>query len=101
MWAVKHMYRAITPDDLLYERGEALYIGTTELSKAEKQGIIHEAGQIVRSRTMRMLFAELRLAAHKQILEKASDIDGLVAGRLQLLTVDTLETLLTRLANHR
>jgi hypothetical protein len=95
---LKHLYRAVTVDELLVHKGTTMYINGKPLSNDEKQGIIREAQYLRRSHLLRMLFSELRLAANQQIIEKATTVDGMIAGRLQMLAIDTLEQLIVRVS---
>lgn len=96
--AVKHLYNTIGADDILKEENGTWLFENKPLANEIKQIIISEAQIFTKSKLWRILQDDIRYRANQMMFEKSKTEQDLIAGKLWLFTLDSINTRLKSLS---
>lgn len=92
LWTTKHLFNAITEDDVLRttDSGGIICRGKV-LSKEEIEALRSEAEFLRNSVTLKLLLDDMQYVANKTIYEKSTSFDDILFGKAQLFVIDVLK----------
>lgn len=101
-YAVKRLFNTIGPDDILKENeyGQWLIAGKP-INETEKNLLIAEAQQLLKSKLWGVLQADVKYQANKKMFLLAKNEEQLTAGKMFLYAFDCLNTRLKSLKNEK
>ncbi len=96
--AVKQLFNTISEDDILSEGPDGRWLFEGDFLPNEVRKLLQaEAKQLLGTRLWKVLKADIQYKANKSMFEKSRSIEDLIAGKLWLYTLDTIETRLKRM----
>lgn len=100
-WAVRHILKAVTVDDLLRIENGKVFIGKTELTPHEIGTLKSEAKNFQRSMLWKLMNNNLYWIANFKMMKEADSATEMVNGRMMTLTIDTMESFVDKLLKLR
>ena len=96
---LKHLFNAVTADDILSYRGGQMYRGGRVLSNAEVQELVTGAQALKQLRIWHQLIDELKWVANDRIYNKSVTTQDLTFPKAVLYVVDIMSRKIDNLAN--
>ena len=96
--ATKHLFNTISQEDILQPQGQTWMFENRPLSLGEKNLLVAEATQFLRSKLWRVLQKDVKWKANEAMYIKGKSSDDLVAGKLWLYILDCFETRLNSMS---
>ena len=95
--AVKDLYNTISKDDILTEVNGEWYSKGKPINSQVQKILVAEAENFKNSRLWAILREDIKYQSNRKMYIDSVSIDDLIAGKLWLLTLDTLKTRLDSL----
>lgn len=96
--AVKRLYNAIGPDDILHQNDQGLWeFQGKAITEPEMRQLREEAKILLSMKLWRVLKLDIKYQLGKKMFEEASNLEALVWGKLLTFHDDILRTRLQRL----
>ncbi len=90
-YLLKHLFNAITEDDVLRIRGGKVYVGKNMIPQSDVQNLISEAEMIQRMDLWKYLISDAKSAANDRMYKKSVSYDDMFFGKAALWIIDLLE----------
>ena len=90
-YLLRHLYNAITEDDILEIRDGKIFQGKRQMTTAEIQSITAEAEMLKSMDLWKILIKGLKLEANHRMYQKSASYDDMYAGKMTLWTIDLME----------
>ncbi len=90
-YLLKHLFNAITEDDVLVYRGDKFYVGGMELPKTDVEDIVSGARGLKEMYVWQLLMKDLKNEANKRIYKNGVTMEDVNFGRATLWTVNVIE----------
>jgi len=100
-WCLKHLFCAVTDDDILEVQNNSVVLFGEKLNREEIQSLSRFAQSLQDSRLWHALTQKIREKANKQMYEKSTSTEDLFFGKAMLYNLDVIEKFIERLASFR
>jgi len=97
-YLLKHLFNAITEEEILKHNGKKFIVGGKELPEADYRDITSGARAMKEMYVWKMLSKEMKWNANKDIYQKSQTIDDVLFGKAVLYTLDVMEKKLDKLS---
>ena len=98
-YLLRHLFNAVTEDDVLIYKGNKFYVGGNELPDSDTQDIISGAKGMKEMYMFQLLMKDLKNEANKMIYKNGKTMEEVNFGRSVLWTVDVIERKIENLSN--
>lgn len=89
-YLLKHLFKAITEDDVLHYKNKTLYTGSIELSTKQAQDLIQQAKKLQKMEIWLELRRNMEFAANQRMFEKSANSEDLFFGKAMLYSIELL-----------
>lgn len=96
-WAVRHLLKAVTMDDLLRNEDGKVFIGKRVLDAEEIRTLKSQAKVFEKSLIWELMIGNLYWIANFKMMKAADKEIEMVNGRMMTLCIDTIEDFMTKL----
>jgi len=90
-YLLKHLFNAITEDDILKISGNNVFIGNHLLPKQSIQSLVAEAEMFKNTELWKLLLNDGKREANKRMYEKSANYDDMYFGKAVLWIIDIFE----------
>jgi len=97
-YLLRHLFNAITPDDVMVQMGENLIKNKNKVNQGEIDVLREEAKYILKSRIWEELQNRVKLAANERMYNKSKNFDDMYFGKAILYSADVYEKILKNLS---
>ena len=98
-WLLKHLFNAVTEDDILKVDGRHLTFRGQPLSQVQVAELKSGAESLQRLHFWQLLTAELQHEANRMMFEKSKTVDDLLFGKAVLYTIEVMKKKINQIAN--
>jgi hypothetical protein len=96
-WLFKHLFNAISEEDLLRYVNGKFYVGGKLMDKRSAGSIASQAKNIINAPVWTYLVKDIKFIANDRMYNKSTTVDDLIFGKAMLYNLDIMETKLTNL----
>ena len=98
-YLLRHLFNAVTEEDVLLYKGNKFYVGGMELPDSDSQDIISGAKGMKEMYIFQLLMKDMKNEANKAIYHKSKTMDDVNFGKAMLFTIDVIEKKIEHLSN--